>query len=157
MPDLTDEQILQASRKLILDRFVGTLTTIDAQDQPHSRYMGAMPSDDGLTRLYSIAARNGRKLDHLLTHHKVCWLYADPRYDEVVKVLGVMRVVDAQSLGEPIWQHLEEATWEYSMTALSDPENLWFVGLETIVEAVEYMKPKDEITRPLTVQVASAT
>ncbi|XAM00820.1 hypothetical protein OT109_05415 [Phycisphaeraceae bacterium D3-23] len=39
------------------------------------------------------------------------------------------------------------------MNLLSEPENLWFVGLETQVRSIEYMCPRDGLTHPVVIDL----
>ncbi|MFI4861379.1 MAG: pyridoxamine 5'-phosphate oxidase family protein [Phycisphaerales bacterium JB063] len=148
-PELTYQDTLDAARRILETCLVGSMTTVDAQGMPHTRQMAAVPQDSELTRLMSVAARGSRKLDHLAGNAKVCWLFADRHDNEVVTLTGTMRILEDQTLAEPAWQQLERAARQYSMNLLSEPENLWFVGLETRVETLEYMHPSAGLTHPV--------
>lgn len=149
LPEPTYSDVVQAARRVMAQQVVGAMTTCDSTGQPHTRWMAGVPQGVGLTLLLSVAARGSRKLDHLATNSRVCWLFSDPHDDEVVTLTGTMQVLEDQTLAEPAWAQLEHAARRYSMNLLSEPENLWFVGLETHVQTVEYMHPSQGLTHPV--------
>lgn len=151
--ELTREQVLTAARRLIEKQIVGVLTTVDPDATPHSRLMAGVPDGEGLSALLSLSARGARKLDHIDTNANVCWLFADPHDDEVVTVIGTMTRLETPNMAEPVWQKLGEAAKQYAMNLLSEPENLWFEGLETTITQVEYMNPAAGLTHPVVYQV----
>jgi general stress protein 26 len=149
-PEITREQAVAAARKLITQQIVGVLTTVDPNHVPHSRWMlGALP-EEGLSPLLSLSARGARKLDHLNTNPNVCWLFSDDKDDEVVSLLGTMVRLETPNMAEPAWQGLSKAAEKYAMNLLSEPENLWFEGLETTITQIEYMAPSKGLTHPVT-------
>lgn len=152
--ELTREQVITAARKLIEQQLVGVLTTVDEEHCPHSRWMAGVPAGEGLTTLLSLSARGARKLDQIDTNPRVCWLFSDGHDDEVVTIIGTMRRLESPNMAEPVWQRLGEATRKYAMNLLSEPENLWFEGLETKITQIEYMSPASGLTHPVVYQVA---
>ncbi|MEM6259048.1 MAG: pyridoxamine 5'-phosphate oxidase family protein [Planctomycetota bacterium] len=148
-PEATLDQAIAAARRLIQEQIVGVLTTVDPDQIPHSRWMlGALP-DEGLSPLLSLSARGARKLDHLDTNSNVCWLFSDDKDDEVVTLIGSMIRLETPNMAEPAWQGLSKAAEKYSMNLLSEPENLWFEGLETTITQIEYMAPSKGLTHPV--------
>lgn len=148
-PEISIDEVTAAARQLIAKQIVGVLTTVDPNHMPHSRWMlGALPGE-GLSPLLSLSARGARKLDHLDTNPNVCWLFADDKDDEVVTLLGTMIRLETPNMAEPAWQGLSKAAEKYSMNLLSEPENLWFEGLETTITQVEYMAPSKGLTHPV--------
>lgn len=148
-PEVSLEEVIRASRKLIEQQIVGVLTTVDPDNIPHSRWMLGAITGDGLSPLLSLSARGARKLDHLNTNPNVCWLFSDDRDDEVVTLIGTMIRLETPNMAEPAWQGLAKAAEKYSMNLLSEPENLWFEGLETTITQVEYMAPSKGLTHPV--------
>lgn len=148
-PEMTLEQVTDAARRLIQQQIVGVLSTVDEKHCPHSRWMlGAVP-EQGLGTLLSLSARGARKLDHLNANNQVCWLFSDDHDDEVVTLIGTMIRLETPSMAEPAWQGLSKAAEKYAMNLLSEPENLWFEGLETTVTQIEYMAPSKGLTHPV--------
>lgn len=147
--ELTLDQVIAAARKLIEQQLVGVLTTVDDQHRPHSRWMLGAVEGDGLSTLVSLSARGARKLDHLATNPNVCWLFADNQDNEVVTLLGTMRRLESPNMAEPVWQRLNQAAEKYAMNLLSEPENLWFEGLQTTITQIEYMAPGKGLTHPV--------
>ena len=153
-PEVSLEEATAAARRLIKQQIVGVLTTVDPDNVPHSRWMlGALPSE-GLTPLLSLSARGARKLDHLDTNPNVCWLFSDEKDDEVVTLLGTMVRLEHPNMAEDAWQGLSKAAEKYSMNLLSEPENLWFEGLETTITQIEYMAPSKGLTHPVVYRLA---
>ncbi|MBX2850139.1 MAG: pyridoxamine 5'-phosphate oxidase family protein [Phycisphaeraceae bacterium] len=152
-PEITLEQAVAAARQLIAQRIIGVLTTVDPSHVPHSRWMlGALP-EEGLSPLLSLSARGARKLDHLDTNPNVCWLFSDDQDNEVVSLLGTIVRLESPSMAEPAWQGLSKAAEKYAMNLLSEPENLWFEGLETNITQIEYMAPSIGLTHPVIFQI----
>ena len=149
IPEVPLSEVIAAARKLIEQQIVGVLTTVDPDNVPHSRWMlGALPGE-GLSPLLSLSARGARKLDHLNTNPNVCWLFSDDKDDEVVTLIGKMVRLETPNMAEDAWQGLAKAAEKYSMNLLSEPENLWFEGLETTITQVEYMAPSKGLTHPV--------
>ena len=152
-PEVSLESAIAAARDLINQQIVGVLATVDPQGVPHSRWMlGALP-EVGLSPLLSLSARGARKLDHLDTNPNVCWLFSDDKDDEVVTLVGTMIRLETPNMAEPAWQGLSKAAEKYSMNLLSEPENLWFEGLETTITQVEYMAPSKGLTHPVVFKI----
>ncbi len=151
--ELTREQVITAARRLIEQQLVGVLTTVDDNHCPHSRWMAGVPDGNGLATLLSLSARGARKLDQIDTNPRVCWLFSDSHDDEVVTLIGSMQRLETPDMAEPVWQRLGEATKKYAMNLLSEPENLWFEGLETTITQIEYMNPAAGLTHPVVVEM----
>ncbi|MFN3167718.1 MAG: pyridoxamine 5'-phosphate oxidase family protein [Phycisphaeraceae bacterium] len=148
--ELSQQQVIAAARRLIEQQIVGVLTTVDPDHRPHSRCMAGVPDEaQGLTTLLSLSARGARKLDQIDTNPNVCWLFSDEHDDEVVTILGTMQRLESPNMAEPVWQKLGDAAKQYAMNLLSEPENLWFEGLETRITQVEYMNPAKGLTHPV--------
>lgn len=147
--ELSREEVIAASKKVIESQIVGVLTTVDSDARPHSRWMLGAAGDDGLTSLLSLSARGARKLDHLNDNDNVCWMFSDEKRDEVVVLIGTMIRLESPNMAEPAWQRLDGAAKKYAMNLLSEPENLWFEGLETTVTQIEYMAPSKGLTHPV--------
>lgn len=153
-PEVSLEEAIAATRRLIEQQIVGVLTTVDPDHVPHSRWMlGALP-EEGLSPLLSLSARGARKLDHVNTNPNVCWLFSDDKDDEVVTLLGTMIRLETPNMAELAWQGLSKAAEKYSMNLLSEPENLWFEGLETTITQIEYMAPSKGLTHPVVFHIS---
>lgn len=147
--EVSRDCVLEAARRVIAAQVVGVLSTIDQGGHPHMRMMAGVVRADAGFELLSITARGSRKLDHLAANPQICWLFADSHGDEIVTLHGTMQVLESQTRVEPVWQKLEIAARKYAMNLLSEPENLWFVGLKTTVQSVEYMCPQQGLTHPV--------
>ena len=149
--EMSKDQVLAAARRVIAQQFVGVFTTVDRDGRPHSRWMGGGLDGEGLHKLVAVSARGARKLDQLHDNPNVCWLFSDAHDDEVVTLIGTATILEDQTLVGPAWDAVQEATKKYAMNVLSEPENLWFVGIETKIMQVEYMNPKAGLTHPVVV------
>ncbi len=150
--ELSEAQIVEAARELVRARFVGVLSTVDEQGRPWSRFMSAVLDPDDPNRLLSVSARGARKLDQLAADEHVCWLFSDERHEEVATFYGVAQTFEHDTEASPLWQRLREASHPYAMDVLSDPENLWFVAMETTVQRIEYLAPAKDLTHPVSVK-----
>jgi len=148
-PELSYDEVCRQAERLIRTRVVGAFSTVDARGMPHTRWMAGVPVGEGLGRLLSVTTRGSRKLDHLAANPHVCWLFSDAHDDEVVTLTGTVAVLEDPTRAEPVWQQLENAAKQYAMNLLSEPENLWFVGLGTQVHTIEYMHPSQGLTHPV--------
>lgn len=148
-PEIPLETAISAARRLIQKQLIGVLTTVAPDHVPHSRWMLAALPEQGLSPLLSLSARGARKLDHLNTNANVCWLFSDDHDDEVVTLIGTMIRLETPNMAEPAWQGLSHAAEKYSMNLLSEPENLWFEGLQTTITQIEYMAPSKGLTHPV--------
>lgn len=148
-PELTFKEVCQAAERLIRERVVGAMSTVDTAGVPHTRWMAGVPLGEGIQQLISVTARGSRKLDHLMGNPRVCWLFSDAHDDEVVTLTGTVTILADPTLAEPAWQQLERAARQYAMNLLSEPENLWFVGLGTKIDRIEYMRPGQGLTHPV--------
>lgn len=152
-PEMSHDQVIAAAQRVIAEQFVGVFTTVDVDGRPHSRWMGGAADGEGLSRVLAVSARGARKLDQLAQNPNVCWLFSDAHDNEVVTLIGTATVLEDQTLAGPAWDAVRKATEKYAMNVLSEPENLWFVGIEVTITQVEYMNPKAELTHPVVVRV----
>ena len=61
--------------------------------------------------------------------------------------------LETPNMAKHAWQGLTQAAEKYSMNLLSEPENLWFEGLETTVKQIEYMAPSKGLTHPVVFEI----
>lgn len=144
---IDEQELLELAEAVVRENPVGLLSTVDAEGTPRSRYMGAAVGDRGLKRVLAVSAKNARKLEQINGNPRVCWVFSAPHAEEVVTLLGTASVVE-QTRAMPLWERLTEIAARWSMTVLSDPENLWFIGLECRIDTVEYLNPARDVTRP---------
>jgi len=152
--ELSKQEVVAAACRVIQEQIIGVMTTCDAQHRPHSRWMLGVTSDASLTTVLSLSARGAQKLDHLSVNPNVCWMFSDAKRDEVVTLMGTMIRLEHPNMAEPVWQRLDDAAKHYSMNLLSEPENLWFEGLETTITQVQYMAPSKGLTHPVAYDLA---
>jgi general stress protein 26 len=151
--EMSQEEVIAAARRVIAEQFVGVFTSVDSDGRPHSRWMGGAVDGEELSRLLAVSARGARKLDQLHANPNVCWLFSDAHDNEVVTLIGTAVVLEDQTLAGPAWDAVRKATELYAMSVLTEPENLWFVGIEVTITQVEYMHPQAGLTHPVVVEL----
>ena len=152
MTENTD--ILQAAFALIDRLGVGVLSTVDAQGRPFSRWMGAVATDRELSPIYSVTAKETRKVTHLRGNHAVCWLFSDAQTHETVTVYGQASLHETTVLPVDAWHRLTEFTDPYAMNAASDRRHHAYLALITQVTAVEHLHPAAGQYQPRTLDLA---
>lgn len=145
---VSDREILEQSRDILQNAFVGLCTTVDSERQPHSRYMGAVVENGDLARLFSLTARGTRKIDHLQKNHAICWVFATPGFEQVVTLKGTAEVDSTIDLPLSAWHGLIELTQPYAMNVLSDQTRHSFASVITSVQTLEFLCPPMGLAAP---------
>lgn len=153
-PEYTDKQLVTFAMQVVKKQFVGTLTTVDRDGQPHSRWMGASPIAEGLSKLYTLTGKRTRKLKHIERNPRVCWQFTAPNYEEVVKLTGEATVLSAPVVSQQVWDRLAQAARTYVMNVLSNQDNLEFVTIETQIDTVEYLCASKGLVAPHVIRLA---
>lgn len=143
-----DKQILELAIKVIGEAFVGVMTTIDDHYTPVSRYMSAVADEDGPHRLYSLSAKDTRKIAHLENNPAVCWAFGVPPYDASVVLRGRARRSETPSVPQPAWDRLADWAKPYAANVLTDDSHYNFVVIVSKIHTLELLSPKLGIKRP---------
>lgn len=151
--EMTDQQVLSEAFTVIDQAFVGLMTTVDKQGLPYARFMGACTMGDGVARLYTLTSVGTRKLDQLADNSAVTWVFHSPNYGKIITLYGQAREMASPVVAQPVWDRLADCAKAYSMNALSNRENVDFAIIETVVERVEFIAPREKIVVPIEVQV----
>lgn len=155
--EFTDKQIVTLAMQVVKRQFVGTLVTVDREGQPHTRWMGASPIAEGLSKLYTLTGKRTRKLKHIERNPVVCWQFTAPNYEEVIKLTGRATILSAPVVSQQVWDRLAEAARTYVMNVLSNQDNLEFVTIETQIDSVEYISATKGLVSPRIVKMADIT
>ncbi len=145
---IDDEQILEIARKVIEDAFVGVMTTVDEHNAPLSRLMGAVSDDEGLHRLYSLSAKDTRKIQHLANNPEVCWLFSVPPYDTAVTLRGVAKRSETPVVPQPTWDLLADWARPYAANVLTDKSHYAFSVIVSDIHTLEFLCPEKDIRAP---------
>ena len=99
---MTDEEIKKAIWQIVANAKVFIYTTVDAQGNPHSRYMGGLIVKDGV--IYMATASGARKVQQIKSNPRSELLFAADEYKQVATVSGESAVADSLELKECFWQ-----------------------------------------------------
>lgn len=149
---LTDQEVLANCIKVVNNNYVGMLTTVDAQGQPYSRWMSSSLAANGIQRLYTLAGRKSRKMDHIQTNPNVCWVFSDEGHRNVVTLYGQATISTSGGLMQEVWDHLMDAARVYVMASLGNAEDIEYAVIDTHVERIEFLSPKLKIFAPRTIE-----
>jgi general stress protein 26 len=149
---LSDQELLSRAIHVVNDHFVGMLTTVDAENVPHARWMGSSTAASGLSTLYTLTGRKTRKLAHLAANPNVCWVFSSPDYQDVVTLWGRAEVLEAPSTAQSVWDRLIDAARTYCMSTLEDDPQ--FVTLQTHVQRGEMLSPRLKLFTPRPLKLA---
>lgn len=100
---MTDQEI----RKAVWDtvekgKKVFVYATVDAQNHPHARYMGAIMIKKGV--IYMVTYNESRKMQQLKANPRSELVFAVPDYTEVVTMNGESRIDESLELKKEFWQ-----------------------------------------------------
>jgi len=148
-----DPEILELAIKVIDDAFVGMMTTVDEHYAPVSRFMGAVVDDDGPHRLFSLSAKDTRKIQHLKKNSAICWLFGIPPYDTSVLLRGVAKRWETPSVPQPTWDRLADWAKPYAANVLTDDSHYAFSVIVSNIHTLELLCPSRGIKSPYTIKL----
>ena len=132
------EELLARLERLLAAVKVGTLTTVDAEGFPRSRWMTpALLKGLGGT-IYSVTALDSSKAAHIRAHPQVEWTLQSTTLDEVVSVTG-----EATLLQEPRMtaEVLEAIGPNLSIFWRVNPDSRNLVVVETTIREITCFLP----------------
>ena len=99
---MTDQEI----RKAVWDtvekgKKVFVYATVDAQNHPHARYMGAIMIKEGV--IYMVTYNESRKMQQIKADPRSELVFAVPDYTEVVTLQGKSRIEESLDLKKEFW------------------------------------------------------
>jgi general stress protein 26 len=100
---MTDQEI----RKAIWDtvekgKKVFVYATVDTQNHPHARYMGALTIKEGV--IYMATYSESRKMQHIMANPRSEVVFTDPEYKEVATIVGESKIEESLELKKEFWQ-----------------------------------------------------
>lgn len=126
-------EILAQTVEVVNNVRVGLLTTVDADNRPHARWMGIGALVEGVRVIYTISRSGARKLQHLEAHPEVCWVFSEPGYRRVATLHGRAYPDSSPLLRQKVWDHVFDRHLLYCL----QHEECEIIVLTTIVDRVE--------------------
>ncbi len=150
---IDDTQALDLASQLINEAFVGIMTTVDDNYAPVSRLMGAVADEEGPHRLYSLSAKDTRKIHHLEKNPAVCWLFGVPPYDTSIMLRGIAKRLETPVVPQPTWDRLADWAKPYAANVLTDDSHYAFSVIVSNIHTLELICPKQGIKSPYVVKL----
>ncbi|GAB4189055.1 MAG: hypothetical protein Kow00105_03560 [Phycisphaeraceae bacterium] len=142
---------IETAIKVIREAFVGVMSTVDEHYAPVSRFMGAVPDEQGPHRLYSLSAKDTRKILHIEKNPAVCWSFGVPPYDTTVLLRGKARLSETPTVPQSTWDKLADWARPYAANVLTDESHYSFAVIVSNIHTLELLSPKQGINAPLVV------
>ena len=99
---MTNDEIKKAIWKIVGDTKVFIYTTVDAQGNPHSRYMGALMIKNSV--IHMATASNARKVQQIKANPRSELVFGANEYKEVATLSGESEVAESLDLKKEFWQ-----------------------------------------------------
>jgi len=100
---MTDQEIKRAIwETLEKGKQVFVYATVDAQNHPRARYMGALMIKEGT--IYLVTQSQARKVQQIKANPHSEIIFAEPEYKEVVTLAGQSRIEESLELKKEFWQ-----------------------------------------------------
>lgn len=99
---MTNDEIKKVVWKTVQESKIFVYTTVDKQNCPHSRYMGASMIKDDV--IYMATASNARKVQQIKANPLSQLLFGADEYKQVVTIAGESAVEESLELKKAFWQ-----------------------------------------------------
>lgn len=136
-------------RKVLLECPFAVLTTVGDGPAPFARWMTPVFAAGSLKEFHALACPRSRKLDQIRANPSVAWVFASPQFEDVVTIHGAAEVDDDPLVRAEIWESLPDKRRAF---ILASDENLEFLIIRTVVERIEYLRPRSGETTPRTLE-----
>jgi len=143
-----DPEILELATQVIDEAFVVIMTTVDEHHAPVSRLISAVADEDGPHRLFSLSAKDTRKIKHLQDNPAVCWLFGTPPYETSVLLRGVAKRSETPIVPQLTWDRLADWARPYAANVLTDESHFAFSVIVSHIHTLELLCPKRGIKSP---------
>lgn len=130
--------LLDVMERLLDTSHAAVLSTVDAQNAPHCRWMIPAVVRGRKGVLYAVTAPHFSKTDQLAAHENVAWLIQSKALDEIVEVRGRAQLVDNPALKSDV---LEALGRNLSTFWRVNPDETELVVIETIIDHISYFRP----------------
>lgn len=150
---MNDQEAIQLASQIIDEAFVGIMSTVDDHHAPVSRLMGAVADEAGPHRLFSLSAKDTRKIQHLEKNPAICWLFGTPPYDTSVMLRGVGKRLETPVVPQPTWDRLADWAKPYAANVLTDDSHHAFSVIVSNIHTLEIISPNRGIKSPYVVKL----
>ena len=139
---MTQHEMMNKLTEMIEETKTAILTTVDPEGHPHVRWMTPSVLRDRQTALFAVTCPDFSKTGHIKANPKVEWMFQSRALDRIVKVSGVVNVLDNPSLKNEVLEALAprlDVFWRVNCTSSE------FVVLETVIDSATYYEPLSNI------------
>ena len=150
---LNNNEAIELATQVIRDAFVGVMSTVDEHGSPVSRLMGAVADDAGPHRLFSLSAKDTRKIRHIENNQAICWVFGTPPYDTSVLLRGTGKRLETPIVPQPTWDKLADWARPYAANVLTDDSHHAFAVIVSEINTLEIISPSRGIKSPLAVKL----
>lgn len=150
---MNDQEAIELASQIIDEAFVGIMSTVDDHYAPVSRLMGAVADEAGPHRLFSLSAKDTRKIQHLEKNPAICWLFGTPPYDSSVMLRGVGKRLETPVVPQPTWDRLADWAKPYAANVLTDDSHHAFSVIVSNIHTLEIISPNRGIKSPYVVKL----
>ena len=154
---MNDQQAIELANKTIEEAFVGIMSTVDDHGAPVSRLMGAVADESGPHRLFSLSAKDTRKIQHLEENSAICWLFGVPPYEASVMLRGKAKRLETPVVPQPTWDRLADWARPYAANVLTDDSHHAFSVIVSNIHTLEIISPSRGIKSPYVVKLDQFT
>jgi general stress protein 26 len=135
--------VIDLAKKLADGKRPGVFATVDKDGMPHIRWMATFSLKD-FPLLYTIASPTSRKIQHIIDHPSVSWMFSNEEMNVIVNIRGKARIVSEAGKMQEVWKMLEDKSRAYFLSISA--EGAGFAVIETEIEDIDCIVPKYEIS-----------
>lgn len=150
---MNDQEAIELASQIIDEAFVGIMSTVDDHYAPVSRLMGAVADEAGPHRLFSLSAKDTRKIQHLEKNPAICWLFGTPPYDTSIMLRGVGKRLETPVVPQPTWDRLADWAKPYAANVLTDDSHHAFSVIVSNIHTLEIISPNHGVKSPYVVKL----
>jgi len=136
------EYVIDLAKKLADGKRPGILATVDKYGMPHLRWMATLSLHDW-PLLYTITSPASRKIQHIIEHPQVSWMFSNDEMNVIVNIRGKARLAHDFGKMQRVWKLLEDKSKAYFLSIAADGPG--FAVIETEIEDIDCIVPKYEI------------
>lgn len=136
------EYVIDLAKRMADGKRPGVFATVDRDGMPHIRWMATLSLHD-FPLLYTITSPESRKIQHIIDHPEVSWMFANEEMNVIVNIRGKARIVSEAGKMQEVWKMLEDKSKAYFLSIST--EGAGFAVIETEIEDIDCIVPKYEI------------
>ena len=139
------EHVVRLAKQLADGSRPGVLGTIDANGQPHLRWMATISLRE-FPRLYALTSPKSRKVEHVRANPKVNWMFTSEGATMVINLFGNATIVSDKNEVNRIWGLIENKSSAYFLSLNTAAEGI--AVIETTIEDIECVVPRYDLHYP---------